>query len=74
MNVQFTPEQQARLTRMAEAQGCPAEFLVKEAVDRFLTYDDWFSQEVDKGIAAADRGDLVEHQDVRSIIESRYSA
>lgn len=39
---------------MAEAQGCPAEFLVKEAVDRLLSYEHWFSREVEKGLVAAD--------------------
>ncbi|MBL8296043.1 MAG: hypothetical protein JNN08_29635 [Bryobacterales bacterium] len=72
MEVQFTPEQQARLSRMAEAQGCPAEFLVKEAVERLLSYEDWFSREVDKGLVAADSGELVEHDEVRRIIEARY--
>ena len=72
MEVQFTPEQQDKLSRMAAAQGRAAEALVQEAVDRLLGYDEWFSQQVDQGLTAADRGEFVEHDDVRRMIETRY--
>ena len=55
MEVQLTSDQQAKLTRMAAEQGRAAETLVQEAVERFLNYDEWFSLQVDKGLAAADR-------------------
>lgn len=74
MEVQFTPDQQAKLSRMAAAQGRAAEALVREAVDRLLSYEEWFLQEVDKGLAAADEGEFVEHDDVRRMIENRYPA
>ena len=74
MDVQFTPDQQAKLSRLATEQGRPEEALVQEAVERLLGYDDWFSREVDKGLAAADKGEFVEHDAVRSMIETRYPA
>lgn len=74
MEVQFTPDQQARLLRMAEAQGRATETLVKEAVERLLNYEEWFSREVDEGLAAADRGEFVEHADILRTIERRYPA
>ena len=74
MEVQFTPDQQAKLSRMAAAQGCATEALVQEAVERLLSFDEWFLGEVDKGLAAADRGEFVEHAEVRKRIESRYPA
>jgi hypothetical protein len=46
----------------------------EEAVERFLNYDEWLSREVDKGLAAADRGEFVEHDDIRKMIDSRYPA
>jgi predicted transcriptional regulator len=30
-----------------------------------LSYEEWFLGEVEKGITAADRGEFVEHDDVR---------
>jgi predicted transcriptional regulator len=50
------------------------ETLVQEAVDRLLNYNDCFLREVDKGLAAADRGEFVEHDDIRKTIDSRYPA
>lgn len=74
MEVQFTPDQQDKLSRMAVAQGCATEAIVKQAVERLLSHDEWFSREVDKGIAAADRGEFVQHDEVRGMIENRYPA
>ena len=74
MELQLTSDQQARLSRMAEAQGRAAETLVQEAVERLLSYDDWFSREVDEGLAAADRGEFVEHAEILRGIERRYPA
>jgi predicted transcriptional regulator len=74
VEVHFTQDQQTKLSRMAVTQGRAAEALVQEAVDRLLRYDEWFSQEVDKGLAAADKGEFVEHDDIRRMIETRYPA
>jgi predicted transcriptional regulator len=74
MEVLFTQDQLAKLSRMAAAQGCEAQALVLEAVDRLFGYDEWFSREVDKGLAAADRGEFVEHDEIRAMIDSRYPA
>ncbi len=71
MEVQLTPDQQARLTRIAADQGRDAETLVREAVERLLTHDGWFAQEVGRGIAEADRGELLEQSEVRQMIDLR---
>lgn len=42
MEVQFTPDQQDKLSRMAAAQGCATEALVQQAVERLLHYEEWF--------------------------------
>lgn len=74
MEVQFTADQQAKLSRMATAQGRATEAIVQEAVERLLSYDEWFSREVDQGLASADKGEFVEHDAIRRMIESRYPA
>ena len=74
MEVQFTPDQQIKLSRLATAQGRAAEALVQEAVERLLGYDEWFSREIDKGLAAADKSEFVEHDAVLRMIETRYPA
>ncbi|HVO99213.1 MAG TPA: hypothetical protein VMT15_14155 [Bryobacteraceae bacterium] len=72
MEVRFKPKVQAKLSRLATDQGRPAETLVQEAVERLVDHDDWFLREVDKGLAAAGRGEFVEHDEIRKLIDSRY--
>jgi len=48
-----------RLDALAEYRNCSRAALIKEAVDKYLEYDAWFRAEVQKGIDAADRGEVV---------------
>ena len=73
MEVQLTPDLHAKLTRLAAESGRDTQALMREAVERFVDYDEWFRGEVDRGLAAADRGDLVDHDEVGKLIDSRYS-
>lgn len=68
----LSPDLQAKLTRLATQQGRDSESLVVEAVERMVNYDEWFLQEVQKGLAAAARGELIDHEDIRKLIDSRY--
>ena len=71
MDVQFNPNLQTKLSRMAAQQGRAAEALVEEAVERLVDSEEWFLQEVDKGLAAADRGEFIDHSNIRKMIDSR---
>ena len=72
MEVDFTPDLQAKLTRLAAAQGRDTKSIVREAVERFVDYDEWFLREVEKGLAAADRGELIDHDEMGKLIDRRY--
>jgi predicted transcriptional regulator len=72
MEVHFKADIEAKLSRLATHQGRDAETLVQEAVERLVGYDDWFLQEVGKGLASGDRGEFVEHQAIRELIDRRY--
>jgi predicted transcriptional regulator len=72
MQVNFPQELQDRIDRAAAAQGCDSQSLVCEAVERSLDYDQWFLREVEKGLAAAERGQFIDHEEVKKLIESRY--
>jgi predicted transcriptional regulator len=72
MDVPLNPDLQAKLIRLAAHQGRASEVLVVEAVERLVNYDEWFLREVEKGLAAADRGEFVEHSDLRKMIDERY--
>ncbi len=68
----LNPDLQAKLRRLAEQQGRASTALIVEAVERMVNYDEWFLREVDKGLAAAESGQLVDHADVRKMIDERY--
>jgi predicted transcriptional regulator len=72
MEVPLNPDLQAKLARLANEQGRPSEALVVEAVERLVNYDEWFLREVDLGLKAADQGRLIDHADVRKLIDKRY--
>ncbi len=72
MEVRLDPKLEEKLARAAAKQGRDREALVVEAVERMLSYDEWFLAEVEKGLAAADRGEFLEDEDVRKLIDGRY--
>ena len=73
MEVRFSPELEQKINRVAVQKGLDSESLVREAVERFMEYNEWFLREVEKGIAAADRGEFIEHDEIGRLIESRYA-
>ena len=72
MEVDLTPDLEAKLTRLAAEQGRDTRALVREAVERLVNYDEWFVREVEKGLAAADRGELIDHEEIGKLIAQRY--
>jgi len=70
--VRLKRDLQEKLARLADQQGRDSESLVVEAVERLVSYDEWFAQELEKGIAAADRGEFIAHEDIRKLIDGRY--
>ena len=64
MEVHFTPEQEARLSQVASQAGTDVEHLVKDAALRLLEQDARFRAAVRKGIEQADRGELIEEEEM----------
>jgi predicted transcriptional regulator len=59
MEVQFTPEQQAQIATKA---GTVPERLVTSVVARYLDEEARFLAAVEKGLAAAERGEFIEEE------------
>jgi predicted transcriptional regulator len=72
MEVQLTADLEAKLARLAAESGRDKQALAREAIERLIDYDEWFLREVDKGLAAADRGELIDQEDVGKLIDRRY--
>lgn len=71
MEVHFTPDTQARLQQLAASEGKDAAQVVEETVTRVLERRAQFLEAVERGIAAADRGELVDDEEVRLWLEQQ---
>jgi len=69
MEIPFEPDLQARLNRAAAQAGKKPDRVVQELVASYLEYDEWFKQEVGKGLASLENGTLVSHEEVRRRME-----
>lgn len=64
MEVHFTPEQEAMLAEIANQAGTNSEGLVKHAALRLLQQDMRYRAAVQKGLEQADRGELLDEQEM----------
>jgi predicted transcriptional regulator len=72
MEVHFTPEQEAQLAQMATKVGTEPERLVKDVLIRYLDDEARFLAAVEKGIAAAERGEFIEEEEMDGRIERMF--
>lgn len=64
MEVRLQPEKEAQLAEIAAQRGLKATELAQQVLSHYLEDDSRFIQAVNIGLAAADRGDFVEHEEV----------
>ena len=69
MEISLAPEMETRLTKIASEAGKDPRQVVQELVADYLNHDEWFRQEVQKGLASLDSGKLVSHEEVGRKIE-----
>lgn len=73
MEVQFTPEQEVRLRRIASEQGVAPERLVQDAALLLIEDDERFRAAVRKGIEQADQGMFIEEAEMDARISRMLS-
>jgi len=73
MEVHFTPEQEAQIAQLANKAGSDPERLVKDVVARYLDDEARFLGAVEKGLAAAERGEFIEEEEMDTRIERMFS-
>jgi predicted transcriptional regulator len=74
MNVHLTPEQEARLARIAAAAGTAPERLAAYVVARYLDEEARFLAAVEKGISAAERGEFIEEEEMDARLEAMFKS
>jgi predicted transcriptional regulator len=64
MEVQFTPETEAKLAQSAAQQGRNPDELLRQVVDRYFTEESQFVETVRRGEEALGRGNFLAQQQV----------
>lgn len=73
MEVQLTPEQEAQLAQMAKKAGIDPERLAKDVLLRYLDDEARFLASVERGIAAAERGEFFDEEEMDARIERMFN-
>jgi predicted transcriptional regulator len=72
MEVQLSAEQEAQLAEIATKAGTKPERLAKDVLVRYLDDEARFLAAVEKGIAAAERGEFIEEEEMDARIERMF--
>ena len=72
MEVPLTPEVQTKLALCAARQGRRADEVVRDVLARYLQDEAEFLAAVERGISAADRGDLIEEAEMDARIDAMF--
>lgn len=73
MEVHLDPNLRTKLARIAAQQGRDPETLAREAIERFVDFDEWFISEVEKGLSAIEPGKGLTQEEVSARIEKLIS-
>jgi predicted transcriptional regulator len=66
MQVDFSPDTEAKLTRAAEENGNGSAEHVQQLVEHYLDHDSWFRQNARKGLEQLDAGQFLTHDEAGS--------
>lgn len=69
-SVRFDKKTLDTLDGIAKNQDRPRSWLIKEAVAQYLDYETWFAAQVQEGIEAVKRGQVVSHAEAKDRIRS----
>lgn len=69
MEIHLNPEKEARFAEIATQRGLDADQLAQMVLSQYLEDDQRFIDAVNAGLAAADRGEFVEREEVWANVE-----
>lgn len=73
-SVRLEPDKRKKLDSLAASMDRPRSYLVAQAIDQFLDYHGWKLEQVEEARAAADRGELVDHDDLFGELRRQYGS
>jgi predicted transcriptional regulator len=65
----FGQNQEAQLNELAARTGRATDDLVREAVDQFLSHDEWFKEQVQIGVDQLARGEFLEEEEMDARVD-----
>jgi predicted transcriptional regulator len=74
MELHLTRETEARLNELAQRTSRGTDELLEEAVTHLVAYNEWFERKVKASLAAAERGETIPDEEVRTWLEQRKSS
>jgi predicted transcriptional regulator len=64
-SIRMDTEKLARVDSIAKAVNRSRAWVINQAVDRYLEYEEWFVQQVQQGLDEADQGQFATDQEVK---------
>lgn len=62
--IRIDDEVLGRVDGLAKALSRSRSWVINQAIDRFLEYEEWFIKEVEDGLAEVERGEIATEQEV----------
>ena len=72
MDVNLSPELQAKLAHIAAENNSSAEEYVRQLVEHYLDHDAWFRRKVKAGLKQLDQGEFVTHEEIGARIDQIF--
>jgi predicted transcriptional regulator len=69
MEVNLSPELQAKLAHIAAENNSGTEEYVRQLVEHYVDHDAWFRQKVKAGLKQLDQGEFITHGEIGARIE-----
>jgi predicted transcriptional regulator len=73
MEVHLSPKQEQELAQLASRKGRQPKELAEEAIGFYLQHEARFVEAVRRGLASADNGQLIEHEEVLARIDRLFA-
>jgi RHH-type transcriptional regulator, rel operon repressor / antitoxin RelB len=73
MTIRIDPEVKNKLERMARATARTKSFLVADAIEEYLSVNEWQIEAIQEGVRQAEEGLLIPHEEVRKKWEAELA-
>lgn len=71
VTVRVTSKVAKRLEKLAESMDRSKSYVAAEAIEEYLDLHEWQMKAIEEGIAAIDRGDVMDWEEVKKELEKR---